>query len=151
MASANAADAPKVKVSRREEGTPNHRKVSCRMAEAAGPTTTPSWAAAETRLRARAAWLLGTMSVTAACASGTEDANTPASMRPRMIPQVEEREKAMSRLEAVAPARQTRSTRVRPTRPDMGTSSGQQTICATEKAEVASPTIIGDDPSRVMW
>ena len=62
-----------------------------------------------------------------------------------------EPEPAMSRLEAVAPIRQTRSTSARPTRLERLTSSGQHTICAAEKQEVARPTCMGDAPRLVMY
>ena len=80
---------------------------------AAGPTTTPAWEAAATRLRARAVCGPLTMSVAADCATGIDAAKTPAHSRPMRMPEVEP-EAAMRRLEAVAPVRQTRRMIARP-------------------------------------
>ena len=118
-------------------------------AEAAGPTTTPAWEAAATRLRARAVCGPLTMSVAADCATGIDAAKTPAHSRPMRMPVVEP-EAAMRRLEAVAPVRQTRRMIARPTRLERLTRSGQQIIWATEKHEVARPHCSGVAPSVVM-
>eukprot|EP00290_Baffinella_frigidus_P032342 CAMPEP_0180274290 /NCGR_PEP_ID=MMETSP0988-20121125/5248_1 /TAXON_ID=697907 /ORGANISM="non described non described, Strain CCMP2293" /LENGTH=117 /DNA_ID=CAMNT_0022245515 /DNA_START=649 /DNA_END=1002 /DNA_ORIENTATION=- len=114
-------------------------KPAARKAETAGPTTMPSWAAEATRESAAADCFFATTSVTPACATGMEAANTPARPRERMIA-VTEGESAMRHEASVAPARHPRSTTVRPTRVERETISGQHTICMIEKEDVAIPT-----------
>jgi len=63
----------------------------------------------------------------------------PARKRPKMTPLIVG-ERVITNEAAVAPARQMRSTVVRPMRLESLTMSGQHTICATLKAEVAKPT-----------
>ena len=53
--------------------------------------------------------------------------------------------------ERVVPRMQLRSIRRRPMRPEYFTASGQQIICATEKHEVAKPTIGAEAPMPRMW
>ena len=86
------------------------------------------------------------MSADAACATGTDDANAPARQRPTRMPE-ESPEHAITTLEKAAPARQIRSTLRLPRFADCLTMRGQQTICATEKHDVASPVSHGDAPN----
>ena len=55
-------------------------------------------------------------------------------------------ESAMTKAAAVAPDRQRRSARVRPMRLESFTMSGQHSICAKEKADVARPTCMAEAP-----
>ena len=59
-------------------------------------------------------------------------------------------ERAMSRLEPVAPTRHVRSIRCRPTRCDARTNRGQHSICAIEKQDVARPTVGAEAPMARM-
>merc|ERR1712147_86993 len=101
-----------------------------------GPTTMAIWLAAATRLSAAGGCRGETMSAAAACATGADAANAPPIPRKRTMV-LTDGEQAMPTFESVAPARHQRSTRPRPTRPLERTRIGQQTICASENADVA--------------
>jgi hypothetical protein len=146
--SEKSAATAKTARTQRAAGSPDAAKTAWKAAETAGPTTTPSCEAAETRLSPTAVWLRGRRSVTPAWATGTLAAKTPARALPAMTPYTW-RERAMRTDEAAAPARQTRSTNEVPTLDEKRTMIGAKLICEKEKHETAKPTMSGCAPSRV--
>ena len=130
-------------------GTPAAAKADMSSAAQDGPTTTAICDDAATRARAAGACAGATSSVAAAWATGTLAAKAPHRKRQTTIAATDG-DIAIPTLPSVAPAKQRQSVWPRPPAPpDRRTSSGQQTIWATLKNDVASATSTGFAPRRV--